>query len=95
MNPHTQRLLGRVRSFLESYRQGDLSLSYLVSGLEASLNALEEPIQGNFYQKWYVYWGRLEEILALDMESEHNDEVLENIQGLERLINAALQSATG
>jgi hypothetical protein len=46
-----------------------------------------------FNNKWYVHWGRLEEILALGMEHEHCDEVLENVKVLEILVDEVLNSA--
>ena len=71
-----------------------LGLHHLVSELEASLNALEEGLPQAFHNRWYTHWGRLEEVLALNMEHKHREEIIENVRALESLLNEVLKNAT-
>jgi hypothetical protein len=55
MNDHTQRILERMLSLLRGYREGDVSLTYLVGSLEGSLLTLEEKLPRTFYDTWYEH----------------------------------------
>ena len=92
MNEHTLRVLSRAITFLKQYRNDEkLSLRWLVRGLEASLDTLEEKLPDEFYTAWYVHWGNLEQILAAGIAETHRTDVTENVAALETLLLRILE----
>lgn len=91
MNEHTQRILERMLSLLKGYREGDVSLTYLVSSLEGSLSALDEKLPRTFYDPWYEHWGELETYLALGIEKERKAEILKEVEALDTQIKQSLK----
>jgi hypothetical protein len=87
MNDHTIRVLGRAAAFLKQYRNDEkLSLRWLVRGLEASLDALEEQLPHAFYTAWYRHWGNLEQKLAAGASDTDGGDVAEDVAALEMLL---------
>ena len=64
MNEHTNRILSKIFTMLNEFENDKLDLNYLVTSLEGSINVLEEKLRPDFYEKWYLHWGELEQIRA-------------------------------
>ena len=90
MNTHSRAIIQRTLSLINSYRNRDTGLSYLVRSLEGSLNALEEKMPEEFYNSWFSFWGDLETILALGTEAQAQKDIIDDLEGLEKIINKQL-----
>ena len=79
-------------SLLTKYKEGEVTLSFLVNSLEGSLSTLEEKLPGDFYAAWYKHWGELETYLALNLAKERKAEVLEEVETLITQLKQSLKS---
>jgi hypothetical protein len=98
MDQHTSSLLEKMLSLLRDFQQKQISLHYLVDGLEGTYNAIEQKLPKAFDLKWYEHWGALETILAvtvegLSTEQQNESAIAVECHALELLIRAYLSAA--
>ena len=90
MTEHTERILHRMVKIINQYKNGEVTLPYLVNSLEGSISAIEEPLSEAFKEIWYKHWGNLEIVLALNEEEGKRNDILADLDGLEVLIKQTI-----
>lgn len=86
MNFQSRVILQRILVLINDYKNNKINLKRLVDSLEGSLNSIEEKIPDEFTKLWYLHWGNLEIILALGIEIQSKEEILNELEKLEKII---------
>lgn len=98
MKEYDERQLNIMIQKINSFKSGDLFLSYLINDLEALLNVLEEK-DDNWEAEFRTSWLDLEVVYALALDDnrttldlEDQRIIAEALVKLEDLVNEKLQS---
>jgi hypothetical protein len=92
MEQQTKSILLRALSLMKDYKNSSISLQQLVEALEGSLKALDERLSEAFYREWYNHFVNLDVAVALGIEKMNKEDILNDVNQLEKIINDQLQT---
>jgi hypothetical protein len=86
MKDHSLRVLLRLISIIDRYKNKEISLNELINSLEGSIYSLEEKLPEDFVCKYNQYILNLDTAVGLGIELKAKTEISEDLENLKNII---------